>query len=482
MAEGVPLPTGPLRSSTFAERYPGMLRAPRAGAAERWVDHVQAFSARHVAAQAPALEQAAANDPNFVPQDLLDAACRAGLFSAPFPAWLGGGGVPFAALLAGHEILATDCVGVANLFGVSGLAIGCVMATFDPRALERIAALVCAGERRGEPVFLSTCVTEPGAGSDAEDADEFEHAQLRTLAKPVAGGWRLSGTKIFISNGSLAALHVVAAFTDPRHRPEDFRLFLVPADAPGVRIVRNEHKLGQKICPASVVEFEDVFVPTENLCRGGAPAEFAWNGLANVLGLTRAGVGAFAAGVAEGAWLSALELGSRVTWRGRPLYEWQWARVELAELARLAQVARSVWQDALAAVLTGGLLAPVDRLPDPPLVGRLLRPAPMAALRRRVLGSDAAYTLFRRIAAQQTAAGRESACGYGDVAKVSASDIAVEVCSRAIALCGKVALRREAGLEKRLRDARLLQIYEGTNQVNMLDYVKRRLLRQTAAV
>ena len=68
------------------------------------------------------------------------------------------------------------------------------------------------------------------------------------------------------------------------------------------------------------------------------------------------------------------------------------------------------------------------------------------------------------------------------MAKVSASDIAVEVCSRAIALCGKSALRRESGLEKRLRDARQLQIYEGTNQVNMLDYVKRRLMRQTGAV
>jgi alkylation response protein AidB-like acyl-CoA dehydrogenase len=86
--------------------------------------------------------------------------------------------------------------------------------------------------------------------------------------------------------------------------------------------------------------------------------------------------------------------------------------------------------------------------------------------------------IFKWAADRQTASNRDVVTAYADVAKVSCTDLALENCQRALSLMGKEGLRHENGAEKLLRDVKLLQIYEGTNQVNMLDFVKRHLVRQ----
>ncbi len=470
---------------TFLERYPELAYYARqsplgARKLEKHYRRVCEFAERYVAPRALEIDRLMSEDPGYVPWDILQKACEYGLYSSIFPEAMGGSGThPVAAGLTG-EILATHCVGLANLLGVSGLAIGVVMAAFDPRALSRIADLVCDNERRGIPTFLSTCNTEPGAGSDAEDADEFEHAKLTTIARRVEGGYRVTGTKVFISNAALAALHVVVAFSDARHRPEDIRILLVPRDAPGLAVTRAEAKMGQKACTASEVVFDDVFVPDDMVCRTavGESNDFARAGLAYVLGLTRAGVGGFATGVAEGAYRVALAHVRTHDFGGTPMHEQQWARVELAELAMRAQVARSTYVSAMMAVCNVGALRFLDEIYRFGALGRLGQGRLAGTVRSRVMATPVAERMFKWWAGRHVESDRELAAAMGDVAKVNCSNLAMESCQQAITLMGKAGLRHEHGAEKLLRDVKLLQIYEGTNQIVTLDFVNRRLARQ----
>lgn len=465
------------REWSFDERYPALAALERKGfreirAAREYYDRIVEFTRTEVTPHVLGIDRRMFEDPAYVPWNLLRKACSQGLFSAAFPRAYGGLGLhPLASVIA-MEVIATSCVGVANLIGVSGLAIAVVLSTMDLRAVRRVAELICDAERKGEPKFLSTCVTEPGSGSDSEDREELAKARLCTVARPVPGGYRLSGTKVFISNGSLAELHVVLAVRDLRDPVNTLTVLLVPADSPGVSIPRLEKKMGQKICPAAEVVFEEVFVPEDHCCR---TADLSGKGIANVLALTRAGVGAFATGVAEGAYRRAHEYARTHALLGVPLRQQQWAEHALAEMARRAELARSSYISALLASCRGGLQSLVDDLTrgfDPPRwVGR-------TALWRRLVDSPRALRLAARALDRQREDLLDAAASAGDVAKVSCTDLAMENCHEALRLMGKDGMRHDEGVEKLLRDARLLQIYEGTNQVNLIDFAKRRLRRR----
>ena len=461
---------------SFLERYPELtFFAKNDPTLARQIESnyltVVEFSERYVAPHSLDIEKRMVDDPTYLPKDLLKKACEYKLFSLMFPALIGGAGShPISAFIA-YEVIATHCVGIANLLGVNGLAIGCVMATFDPRALSIIAKEICDNERKLVPTFLSTCVTEPGAGSDAEDADEYRQAQLTTTATKVTGGYRLNGTKVFISNGCHASIHVVMAFeAKGSHLPEDQMILLVRSCSSGLSIPRIEDKMGQKVCPAVEVHFDDVFVPDEMICRNSKKSNdhFAHTGIANVLGMTRAGVGGFATGVAEGAYRSALRHVRNNDFLGQPMEQQQWVRVELAHLARRAQVARSTYIGALLAVFSVGLMAPLVENKEPDLPNWILQNKALASLRDKLLSANISDHFLKKIGDKQTEKERDIATGYGDVAKVSCSDLAMENCQKAITLMGKGGLRHDNGAEKLLRDVKLLQIYEGTNQVNML--------------
>jgi len=475
-----------LQEWNFLERFPdlGFVVKKEPALAQQIDAHYQKvveFVERYVAPHALDIDRKMFEDPDYLPKELLEKACEYRLFSMMFPKVIGGAGThPLAAFMT-YELIASHCVGFANLLGVSGLAISCVMATYDLRALSVISRLICENELKGIPTFLSTCVTEPGAGSDAEDPDEFEEAILHTTAKKVAGGYIVNGNKVFISNGSLAALHVVIAYDAAgKHRPEDMMVLLVDANSKGISIPRNEKKMGQKVCPASELVFDDVFVPDDMLCRTSNKKEtgFAYAGLSNVLGLTRAAVGGFATGVAESAYRIALDYARKNDFLGQPMEQQQWVRIELANLARRAQVSRSTYLGALLAVATLGLMEPVAFGKVPEIPEWLNNHPAFIEMRNRFVRTDIANKWFKSLAKRQTLVGRETATAYGDVAKVSCTELAMENCQKAISLMGKSGLRHELGAEKLLRDTKLLQIYEGTNQVNMLDFIKRRFSRQ----
>jgi len=194
--------------------------------------------------------------------------------------------------------------------------------------------------------------------------------------------------------------------------------------------------------------------------------------------LTRGVVGGFATGVAEGAYRIALDYVRRRDFLGQPMEQQQWVRIELANLARRAQVSRATYLGALLTGASMGLMEPAASGLDLKLPDALNEHANVKHMRDRIVQSEMANKWFRMLASRQTLTERETTCAYGDVAKVSCTELAMENCQKVITLMGKDGLRHEFGAEKMLRDTKLLQIYEGTNQVNLLDFIKRRVIRQ----
>ena len=229
---------------------------------------------------------------------VLHEACRRRIFSLSLPRSLGGQGASIVALSLGLERLARSCLGIANLLAVHGLALGVLGAVGALSQLRQIATAIVEGERRGQPYLLSTAATEPEAGTDIEDIDLLQAARLRCEAKAVVGGWKLSGSKVFVSNGSLASAHVVIAPTDINRPVQSLSAFLVERDTSGLEVVRVENKLGQRACPAAELRLSDCFVPESHKLNHGT---VAGKSLDLVLGASRASVAAFGAGTAAGA-------------------------------------------------------------------------------------------------------------------------------------------------------------------------------------
>lgn len=459
----------------FGELYPTLafLRSflPREmSELEAYHARVAEFREREVAPRALAIEREAREKPDDPPRDLLAAACRLRLFSSLLPSSLGGMGLPLWGGPVIAEEIAAGCLGIANLLFVNMLGNAVLAATLDLKTLARVLPQIAAHERRGRPFFIATAVTEPGAGSDMEDTRAFRTAKISTAAEPVAGGYRVTGTKIFISNGSLASLVVLLVA-----RPEgSTQIFLVTPDSPGFRVGRVEKKMGTVVCPAVELIFDHCFVPQRNVVESRVDSSDIQR---LVLGLTRAGVGALGAGVARRGFELALDHCRETKVNGQKLIDQQWAQYELTTMARNAMVARASFIEAALANSLWGLAGIIGeaRLPG----GRFV-PAPLA----RALVEKVAFqlpgvsaTIAQRVKGPEARQRADRATVFGDHAKITGSDLAVENARRAILLMGADGVRADGQVEKLYRDAKLLQIYEGTNEVSGIDLFAR-LIRQ----
>jgi len=248
------------------------------------------------------------------------------------------------------------------------------------------------------------CLTEREAGSDASG--------IRTQALPDGDSYVINGVKCFISNGALASFYTVFALTDPERGPRSMTAFIVPADLPGVSVTKVEDKMGQRASNTAEIAFRDVRIPKENMLgregRGFAVA-------LKTLDLARAGVAALATGVARHALELATEYAEQRVQFGRPIAEQQGLQFMLADMAMLVEASRLLtWQAAWLAD---------EGLPNT----------------------------------------KESA-----MAKCFASDAAMRVTTDAVQIFGGYGYMRDYPVEKLMRDAKLLQIYEGTNQIQRM--------------
>lgn len=428
------------------------------------VDRAAAFRREIVEPHALVVDRQVARDPEHVAHHLIEAAARRGWFGLVVPRVFGGEGLPLGALVFGLEELAAGCLGITNLVAVHGLALCTIASVGALDGMERACRAIVEGERRGRPALLSTALTEPSAGTDIEDLALLRGARIGSEATPAPGGYRLSGRKVFISNGSIAAYHVVFMPTDRARPAETLTTFLVPADAPGVSVTRVEHKMGQRACPAAELLFDDCFVPDAD--RLGP---VTGKTLELVLGATRGGVGAFGAGVARGAYERALRWASGHDLRGRPALSHQWVRFRLVHMRRNVMIARAAYLDAMLSNELFGLAGAIAG----GRIERLLEHVPRGVAERLPLTRlpGAGESLRERLdALPEREVGLASA--YGSHAKVTGSDLGMENCQIALDLLGADGLREESGVEKLFRDAKLLQIYEGTNQLNRLELYK----------
>lgn len=252
--------------------------------------------------------------------------------------------------------------------------------------------------------LASFCLTEPSGGSDA--------GALKTRATKSGDEYLLSGEKCFITNAPHANLYTVFATLDPDLRHRGITAFVVPRDAPGVQPGKDEDKMGQRASSTGTVRFEEVRVPATD--RLGAEGEgFAL--AMRTLDQTRTPIGALATGIAQ----AALDLASDYALKrhsfGKPIAEHQAIQIKLANMA----------QDVAAA---------------------------------RLLTWHAAWTIDH---------GSRGTL-ESSIAKCFASDAAMRVADEAIQVFGGYGYMREYPVEKLLRDAKLTQIYEGSNEIQRL--------------
>ncbi len=245
-------------------------------------------------------------------------------------------------------------------------------------------------------------VTEPTAGSDV--------AAIKTTAEKVDGGYMLNGTKQFITNGGEAEIYTVIALTDKSRGARGASAILVEKDTPGFSFGKKEKKMGIRASATRELIFRNCFVPEENL--------IAKPGMGFLLAMklfdhSRPGIGAQAMGIAQGALEVAVDYTQQRIQFGRPL------------------IALPVVQDIL-----GDMAIQVE----------------------------AARALIYA-AARMVDSGAKNVTEVSSMAKVFASDAAMKVTTNAVQICGGIGYMRDFPLEKMMRDAKITQIYEGSNEV-----------------
>ncbi|MCH9670601.1 MAG: acyl-CoA dehydrogenase family protein [Gammaproteobacteria bacterium] len=260
-------------------------------------------------------------------------------------------------------------------------------------------------------------VTEPAAGSDV--------AGIRTRAERVDGGYRLTGTKIYCTNSAVSDFVIVAAKTDTAERHAGISVFIVERGTPGFEVGRAEHKLGARGVPSSALHFDNAFIPEAN--RLGPEGE-GFKLVMEAFNQGRPIIGARGIGLSQGALDLAVNFVRDREAFGQPVADFQGVQWMLADMATKTEAARQLVYRAANAV-------------DQRVSGREL--APIAAM-----------------------------------AKLLATDAAMEVATDAVQLYGSAGISQDNPVERFFRDAKVLQIVEGTNQIQR-NIIGRHVVRST---
>jgi acyl-CoA dehydrogenase len=418
------------------------------------------YAERHLVGRVEALDQQIGRDHEIVPWEAIEAALPYGFLSMNIPRIFGGGNMgACASALFAEEIASVDA-GMFVVFGAHGLALALGLSSLDTRIVSRLAREVCAGERQGKAVLLALAHTEPGGGSDVEDVHDIQRASIASRFTRVPGGYRVHARKVFISNGSIARYNVLTACADPKHPLETMGGFVIPHDAPGFSVGRLEHKMGQRLSTAAEVLCDDVFVPDEDAVMLPDPGRV----IDTTLSLTRGPVGAMSAGVIRGTLERTLAYLAQKRVRGHWLFEEQWVTLALADMLGALQAARGLYMDASLAGDEWGIASFMKGMPRW-LPSFVLDSRAMSAVvtHPRVIARSRA--MYKARVPDETL---QRLVAHSSIAKFACSDMAVRVSMHAMEILGEDANDPSWGVEKCMRDAKLAQIFEGTNQINRL--------------
>ncbi len=325
------------------------------------------------------------------------------VLALPFEPEQGGMGTGTLMLQVAVEELARASAACALILMVQELGTLPIQRFGSPELKERFLPRCASGE--WSPAF---CLSEPDAGSDP--------AAMRTSAALDGDEWVINGTKNWITNAGVADFYVVFAVTSGRNQAgtgraaRRFTAFVVESDRAGFSVPKYEHKLGIHGSPTGQPVFVDVRVPPENVIGE------VGRGLGVALGTlerTRLGAAAQAVGIAQGALDYAVGYARERVAFGKPIIELQGLQFKLADMQTRTAAARELLYKACA-------------LAD--------RDDPQLAL-------------------------------YSSMAKLFASDTAMDVTVEAVQVLGGYGYVNEYPVERMMRDAKVTQIYEGTNEI-----------------
>ena len=458
---------------------PGLPRAMRKET-RQVIAHARRFNDLVANPRALELDRRKHEEPDYLPWDIVKEANNWGFYTMFIPKLFGGQGYNMPALSYVLEELGSACTGISNLVGVHYLGVATLTSSWNMRLMNKIMRETVEGEKKGEPCLISLAITEPGAGTDVEEVELLSRAHVTCHAKKVAGGFVVNGQKIFISNGHLSAWHMLIAYEDLSSPETSTIMLAVRNGMEGFSFGRQERKMGQKGCPASELIFEDCFVPDENVCFRAADAErmkgsaehITMQVIDSIVSTSRAGVAGFGTGVARGAYEEALKFASETEMGSKLLINHEWAQCILAEMYKNVAISRLTYVETNRANGMYGMFKVLQWKP----IFYYLKYLPHAIIDRvfePLLNLPVVTWLFRKIMFDwQKDSDWQCTSGWASLAKFTATDAGVRNCQLALELMGRAGLRHDRGAEKHLRDSKLLQIYEGTNQLNRLNVFK----------
>ncbi len=418
-------------------------------------------------------------DPDYLPWDLVKKANEWGLYTMFIPKLFGGQGFNMPASAYVVEELSSACVGIANVVFVHYLGVAGILASWNVALANKIFREVAEGQKTGKPCLISLAITEPNAGTDVEENELIDRARLSCHAEKVEGGYIVNGSKIFISMGHMSTWCCLIAYTDLKKPSENTVTFAVKTGTKGFTFGKHEDKMGQRACPASELIFQDCFIPDEYVLRDSRslPA-FRTRSIAAlieqyihfVVEVTRPAVGAFGTGVARGAYETALKFASETEVEGKLLINHEWAQAMLAEMYKNVVIGRLSYTEAnYANGLPGGIYNILQRKP----VYYYQKYAPKFIFDHLIsplLNLKITPWIFYKLFVDGQSLEEQQRCsGWASLAKIVGTDMGVKNSQMALEMMGQAGLRHEHGAEKFLRDSKLLQIYEGTNQLNRIN-------------
>ena len=337
------------------------------------------------------------------PFEVTKKAWELGLMNTHVPADCGGMGLSVLDGIIITEELAYGCTGIATAMEANGLAAAPLIVAGNAEQKKQFLGMLTE-----EPKYAAYCVTEPGAGSDV--------AGIATTAKKVGDEYIINGSKMWITNASVASWYFVLAYTDQTQKHKGMSGFIVPRDTPGITVGRKEDNLGQRASDTRGITFENVKIPAKyRLGNEGEGFKIAMSAFDH----TRPMVAAGAVGLARRAMDEAINYAQTRKTFGVPIASYQAVSFMIAEMAMNIEAARSlVWRSGWE----------IDN-------------------------------------------GRRNT-KYAAFAKAFAADMAMKVTTDAVQVFGGYGYSKEYPVEKLMRDSKIYQIYEGTSQIQRLIIAK----------
>lgn len=334
-------------------------------------------------------------------RDIYDLFAENDLLGVPFPVSYGGLGASFLTYVKVVEEVSKACASSGLMIAVQELGALALLIAGDDAQKQKYLTKLASGKKIG-----AYALTEAGSGSDAAGS-------MRTRAERRGDTYVLNGSKVWITNGSVADLITVFVVTDPTKGAAGISAFIVESDSPGFHVGKLEKKMGIRGSPTCELNFHDCIVPAANLL---GPEGTGFKTAMRILDKSRPGIAAQAVGIATGALDYATGYARERMAFGKPISEQQGIQFMLADM--------------------------------------------------RVELESARLLLYE--AARKCDAEAPDLTLWAALAKLKAGDVAMRITTDAVQILGGFGYSTEYPVERMMRDAKITQIYEGTQQIQRM--------------